>query len=63
MTIQDIYKKYDAYTKPYAKWTIIDVELLHNETMKAINEIGNANPHWNKLNQIETDLRIENWIF
>ena len=49
MTIQQIYEEYTAFNKPGAKWHTKDIEKLHTQTIKAINRIGNANPHWNKL--------------
>lgn len=63
MTIQQIYEEYTAFNKPGAKWHTKDIENLHTQTIKAINRIGNANPHWNKLNEIERHLKPENWIF
>lgn len=58
LTPQEIYKRYDDYKKPYSK---IDATELHKEVLAAIDSIGNANPHWNKLNEIE--LELQNPIF
>ena len=60
MTIQEIYKAYSELNEPNSRSTITP-EQLHSEVMKQIDTIGNSNPHWNRLNEIESATRC--WIF
>ena len=61
MTIAEIYNEYEMLNKPYQEGTTKTPEELHNEVMRHIDRIGNANPHWVRLNEIESNLR--NWVF
>jgi len=61
MTCQEIYKEYDCLNKPYQEGASLTPNKLHTEVMKHLDFIGNDNPHFIRLNEIETDLR--NWSF
>lgn len=58
-TIKEIYKKYEVLNTPYQNGENIDIQELHAEVKRHIDDIGNSNPHWNKLNEIE--LVLNNW--
>ena len=57
MKVQDIYKNYEELSKPYQGNVSVTPEGLHLEVMRHIDSIGNSNPHWNRLNEIEIVLR------
>lgn len=57
MSLQEIYYQFDELFKPYQGNSKTSVEKLHKIVVDHINSIGNSNPHWNKLNEIEMALR------
>lgn len=59
MTLQEVYRQYDLLNTPYQKDMSVTLDELHQAVLEQIDSIGNSNPHWNKLNEIETTLR--NW--
>lgn len=61
MTLHQIYKEYAELNKPYGGNATLTPEQLHSEVMRQIGTIGNSNPHWNRLNEIESDTRY--WVF
>jgi hypothetical protein len=57
MRLKKVYQEFDELNKPYQGNATVTPETLHKEVMKHIDSIGNSNPHWNRLNEIENELR------
>jgi len=57
MNLKQIYHEYDCLNSPYQVGATCTPEELHSIIMEEIETIGASNPHWNKLNEIESDLR------
>jgi len=57
MKLKEIYQEWEELNKPYCGKATTNVMTLHIHVCSKLDSIGNANPHWNKLQEIETGLR------